>query len=114
MVVNKPLMKIDSLSITFHEYLREKIFSLGKVKKHTALKNVSCSIDLGDRVAVIGRNGSGKSTLLKIMAGVDTDFNGQAEPLKGIRIGFISQTNREIFKTNNFKKNWGSWSKKTS
>ena len=57
----------------------------------TVLENINLSFYHGAKIGIVGENGSGKSTLLKIMAGVDTEFNGQAEPLKGIRIGFISQ-----------------------
>jgi len=57
----------------------------------TVLENINLSFYHGAKIGIVGENGSGKSTLLKIMAGVDTDFNGQADPLKGIRIGFISQ-----------------------
>jgi lipopolysaccharide transport system ATP-binding protein len=70
---------------------------LGKVKKHTALKNISCSIEVGDRVAVIGRNGSGKSTLLKSMAGLLRPESGIVEAtgrvfyLSGINPGFQNE-----------------------
>ena len=91
MVLNDALMSVDSLSIVFHEYIREKTFSLGRVKQHTALNNVSCSIKSGDKVAVIGRNGSGKSTLLKSMAGLLRPESGQIEAAG--RVFYLSGTN---------------------
>src|SRR5690606_25799248 len=45
----------------------------------------------GAKIGVLGLNGSGKSTLLKIMAGVDTDIEGEAIPMAGIRIGYLPQ-----------------------
>ena len=41
----------------------------------------------GAKIGVIGNNGAGKSTLLRIMAGVDTNFSGEAFPAKGIKVG---------------------------
>jgi len=90
-------MQVDSLTIIFHEYIREKTLSLGKVKQHIAVKNITCSIDVGDRVAVIGRNGSGKSTLLKAMAGLLRPESGTIEAtgrvfyLSGINPGFQNE-----------------------
>ena len=46
---------------------------------------------LSQRIGVLGLNGSGKSTLLKIMAGVDTDFIGEARPMPDLKIGYLSQ-----------------------
>ncbi|MBS7675505.1 ATP-binding cassette domain-containing protein, partial [Vibrio cholerae] len=55
---------------------------LGKVvpPKREILKNISLSFFPGAKIGVLGLNGSGKSTLLKIMAGVDTEFEGEARP----------------------------------
>ncbi|MBT7520740.1 MAG: energy-dependent translational throttle protein EttA [Nitrospina sp.] len=73
----------------------EYVFTISGLSKtygaKTVLENINLSFYHGAKIGIVGENGSGKSTLLKIMAGVDTEFNGQAEPLKGIRIGFISQ-----------------------
>ena len=57
----------------------------------TVLENINLSFYHGAKIGIVGENGSGKSTLLKIMAGVDKEFDGKADPLKGTRIGFISQ-----------------------
>ena len=57
----------------------------------TVLENINLSFYHGAKIGIVGENGSGKSTLLKIMAGKDTEFDGKADPLKGTRIGFISQ-----------------------
>ena len=51
--------------------------------KREILKNISLSFYPGAKIGVLGLNGSGKSTLLKIMAGVDTEFDGEARPMPG-------------------------------
>src|SRR5690606_37968059 len=45
----------------------------------------------GAKIGIVGDNGSGKSTLLRIMAGVDKDFDGNAEPMKNVRVGYVPQ-----------------------
>ncbi|MBL4630943.1 MAG: ATP-binding cassette domain-containing protein, partial [Paraglaciecola sp.] len=55
------------------------------------LKNISLSFFPGAEIGVLGLNGSGKSTLLKIMAGIDTDIEGEAIPQKGLKIGYLAQ-----------------------
>src|SRR5579863_9124299 len=66
---------------------------VGKVvpPKREILKEISLSFYPGAKIGVLGLNGAGKSTLLKIMAGVDTGYTGEAQPAKGIRIGFLPQ-----------------------
>jgi energy-dependent translational throttle protein EttA len=55
------------------------------------LSNIWLSFYPGAKIGVIGPNGAGKSTLLKIMAGVDTSFEGEAWPAKGLSVGFLPQ-----------------------
>ena len=55
------------------------------------LKNISLSFFPGAKIGVLGLNGSGKSTLLKIMAGLDTDIEGEAIPQTGLKIGYLPQ-----------------------
>ncbi len=55
------------------------------------LKNIWLSFYPGAKIGVLGLNGSGKSTLLKIMAGLDKEYEGEARPQSGIKIGFLSQ-----------------------
>ena len=55
------------------------------------LKGIWLSFYPGAKIGVVGANGSGKSSLLKIMAGVDQDFNGEAWPMEGIRVGYLPQ-----------------------
>ena len=55
------------------------------------LKNISLNFFPGAKIGVLGYNGAGKSTLLRIMAGVDTEFTGEARPQKGINIGYLAQ-----------------------
>jgi ATP-binding cassette ChvD family protein len=55
------------------------------------LKDIYLSFYYGAKIGVIGLNGAGKSTLLKIMAGIETEFHGEAFPGKGISIGYLPQ-----------------------
>ena len=55
------------------------------------LKNISLSFLPGAKIGVLGLNGAGKSTLLKIMAGLDTEFNGEAWAADGIKVGYLAQ-----------------------
>jgi energy-dependent translational throttle protein EttA len=59
--------------------------------KREILKNINLSFYPGAKIGVVGPNGSGKSSLLKIMAGLDTDFLGEAWAAKGTRIGYLPQ-----------------------
>ncbi len=66
---------------------------VGKVvppKRHI-LRDISLSFFPGAKIGVLGLNGSGKSTLLKIMAGLDTNIEGEARPQSGIRVGYLPQ-----------------------
>ena len=66
---------------------------VGKIvpPKRFILKDISLSFFPGAKIGVLGLNGSGKSTLLRIMAGVDKEFEGEARPQPGIRIGYLPQ-----------------------
>ncbi|KAA0017574.1 energy-dependent translational throttle protein EttA [Salinicola corii] len=66
---------------------------VGKVvpPKREILKDISLSFFPGAKIGVLGLNGSGKSTLLRIMAGVDTEHNGEARPMPGLNIGYLPQ-----------------------
>lgn len=55
------------------------------------LQNIWLSFFPGAKIGVIGENGAGKSTLLRIMAGIDKEFDGEAQPAAGIKIGYLSQ-----------------------
>ncbi len=74
---------------------KQYIFQMsGMTKKfgqREVLKNVSLSFYPGAKIGVLGRNGSGKSTLLKIMAGIDTEFEGEAKLTDGFTVGYLSQ-----------------------
>ena len=66
---------------------------VGKIvpPKRQILKDISLSFFPGAKIGVLGLNGAGKSTLLKIMAGIDTDIQGEARAMPGIKIGYLSQ-----------------------
>jgi sulfate-transporting ATPase len=66
---------------------------VGKVvpPKRVILKDISLSFFPGAKIGVLGLNGSGKSSLLRIMAGVDTEIEGEARPQPGLNVGFLPQ-----------------------
>ncbi len=66
---------------------------VGKVvpPKRVILRDISLSFFPGAKIGVLGLNGSGKSTLLKIMAGLDTEIEGEARPQPGINVGYLPQ-----------------------
>ena len=66
---------------------------VGKVvpPKRMILRDISLSFFPGAKIGVLGLNGSGKSTLLRIMAGLDTEIEGEARPQPGIKIGYLAQ-----------------------
>ena len=59
--------------------------------KRYILRDISLSFFPGAKIGALGLNGSGKSTLLRIMAGLDTDIDGEARPQPGIKIGYLPQ-----------------------
>jgi energy-dependent translational throttle protein EttA len=76
--------------------MAQYIFTMNRVgkivpPKRVILRDISLSFYPGAKIGVLGLNGSGKSTLLKIMAGLDTDIEGEARPQAGINIGYLSQ-----------------------
>ncbi len=74
---------------------KKVIYSMMRVSKYydkkPIIKDISLSYFYGAKIGVLGLNGSGKSTLLKIMAGVDTEFNGQAVLSPGYTVGYLEQ-----------------------
>lgn len=76
--------------------MAQYIYTMNRVGKivppnKTILKDISLSFFPGAKIGVLGLNGSGKSTLLRIMAGVDTDIEGEARPQPGTKIGYLPQ-----------------------
>ena len=76
--------------------MAQYIYSMNRVgkivpPKKYILKDISLSFFPGAKIGVLGLNGSGKSTLLRIMAGIDKEIEGEAIPLKGIKIGYLPQ-----------------------
>ena len=76
--------------------MAQYIYTMNRVSKvvppdRTILRDISLSFFPGAKIGVLGLNGAGKSTLLRIMAGVDKDFDGEARPQPGIRIGYLPQ-----------------------
>ncbi len=76
--------------------MAQYIFTMNRVSKivenqRFILKDISLSFYPGAKIGVLGLNGSGKSTLLRIMAGVDKQFEGEARPQPGIKIGYLAQ-----------------------
>ena len=60
MVVNSSAIRVEGLRVEYHEYRRDRVFSLGTRQTIVALKDVNFTIEIGEHVAIIGRNGSGK------------------------------------------------------
>ena len=76
--------------------MAQYIYTMNRVSKvvppkRTILKDISLSFFPGAKIGVLGLNGSGKSTLLRIMAGLDTEIDGEARPQAGINIGYLPQ-----------------------
>ena len=69
---------------------------VGKIvpPKRQILKDISLSFFPGAKIGVLGMNGAGKSTLLKIMAGVDKEYEGEATPMPGLKVGYLPQEPR--------------------
>ncbi len=77
----------------------EYIFTMQDLRKtvppkREILRGIWLSFYFGAKIGVLGLNGSGKSSLLRIMAGEDHEFNGEAYPAKGIKVGFLPQEPR--------------------
>ena len=76
--------------------MAQYIYTMNRVSKvvppkREILKDISLSFFPGAKIGVLGLNGSGKSTLLRIMAGLDTEIEGEARPQPGIKIGYLPQ-----------------------
>ena len=76
--------------------MAQYIYTMNRVSKvvppkRQILRDISLSFFPGAKIGVLGLNGAGKSTLLKIMAGIDTNIDGEARPQTGIRIGYLPQ-----------------------
>ena len=76
--------------------MAQYVFTMNRVSKlvppkRYILKDISLSFFPGAKIGVLGLNGSGKSTLMKIMAGIDHEIEGEAIPMPGINIGYLSQ-----------------------
>ena len=76
--------------------MAQYVYTMNRVSKivppkREILKDISLSFFPGAKIGVLGLNGSGKSTLLKIMAGLDTEFQGEARPMPGLKVGYLAQ-----------------------
>lgn len=76
--------------------MAQYVYTMNRVSKivppkRQILKDISLSFFPGAKIGVLGLNGAGKSTLLKIMAGIDTEIDGEATPMPGIKIGYLPQ-----------------------
>ena len=86
----------DFISRKLYAHMAQFIYTMNRVgkvipPKRVILRDISLSFFPGAKIGVLGLNGSGKSTLLKIMAGVDKEFEGEARPQPGIKIGYLEQ-----------------------
>ncbi|ELR66137.1 ABC transporter, ATP-binding protein [Photobacterium marinum] len=76
--------------------MAEYVYTMSRVgkivpPKRQILKDISLSFFPGAKIGVLGLNGAGKSTLLRIMAGIDTDIEGEARPQPGLNVGYLPQ-----------------------
>jgi energy-dependent translational throttle protein EttA len=76
--------------------MAQYIYTMNRVSKvvppkRVILRDISLSFFPGAKIGVLGLNGAGKSSLLRIMAGIDSSFDGEARPQSGIRVGFLPQ-----------------------
>ena len=89
-------MRYACLPETKIRMAHEFVFTMQRVRKvyppnREVLEGITLAFIPGAKIGVLGNNGSGKSTLLRIMAGVDKDHGGEAQPAPGIRIGYLPQ-----------------------
>src|SRR3977135_262439 len=76
--------------------MAQYIYTMNRVSKivppkRTILRDISLSFFPGAKIGVLGLNGSGKATLPRILAGIDSQNDGEARPQTGIRVGFLTQ-----------------------
>ena len=76
--------------------MAQYIYTMNRVSKvvppkRTIIKDISLSFFPGAKIGLLGLNGAGKSTVIRIMAGVDKDYDGEARPQPGIKIGYLAQ-----------------------
>src|SRR5581483_9010768 len=76
--------------------MAQYVFTMNRVgkivpPKRQILKDISLSFFPGAKIGVLGLNGSGKSTVLRIMAGLDTEIEGEATPMPNLNIGYLPQ-----------------------
>src|SRR6202023_2213664 len=82
--------------ISLHSSMAQYIYTMNRVSKvvppkRVILRDISLSFFPGAKIGVLGLNGAGKSSLLRIMGGIDSEFDGEARPQPGIKIGFLPQ-----------------------
>jgi energy-dependent translational throttle protein EttA len=86
------ILESDEASMPVSEYVYS-MYRVGKVvpPKRWILKDISLSFLPGAKIGILGLNGAGKSSLLRIMAGVDAEIEGKAEPAPGLTVGYLEQ-----------------------
>ena len=96
---------------------QQYVYSMLRVSKvvppqKTIIKDISLSFFPGAKIGLLGLNGAGKSTVLRIMAGVDKEFEGEAVPMGGIKIGYLPQEPELILRkpcARKWKAVWVKW-----
>ena len=93
------ILTLNSRRTYSSQTMAQYIFTMNRVgkivpPKRVILRDISLSFFPGAKIGVLGLNGSGKSSLLRIMAGIDTEIEGEARPQPGIKVGFLPQEPR--------------------
>src|SRR5947208_992186 len=86
----KPPLTVRYIRMAQYIYTMNRVSKVVPPKR-VILRDISLSFFPGAKIGVLGLNGSGKSSLLRIMGGIDTNFEGEARPQSGIRIGLLPQ-----------------------
>ena len=90
LIADNPRPAIPVTCMAQYIYTMNRVGKVVPPKRHI-LRDISLSFFPGAKIGVLGLNGSGKSTLLRIMAGTDTDIEGEARPQPGIKVGLLPQ-----------------------
>ena len=73
-MVLEPIIEAKDISIEYREFIREKVFSLGRTNVVSAISNISFSVSEGEKVAILGTNGMWENNFIEMFSGKATPF----------------------------------------